>query len=72
MTKDLWDGELYGPIETRRIQPYEARKTYICPGCQQDIPQGMGHLVAVPQDAPDLRRHWHHQCWQRRTPQRLN
>ena len=70
MTKDLWDGELYGVIETRRVQPYEALKAYICPGCNQDIPSGTGHLVAVPQDAPDLRRHWHHPCWQRRTSQR--
>ena len=69
MSKDMWDGRLYGPIETRRIQPYEALKTYLCPGCQQDIPKGMGHVVAVPTDAPDLRRHWHHQCWQRRTSQ---
>jgi hypothetical protein len=70
VTKDLWDGELYGTIETRRVQPYEALKSYICPGCNQEIPSGAGHLVAVPQDAPDLRRHWHHPCWQRRTTRR--
>ena len=27
---------------------------------------GAGHTVTVPKDAPDLRRHWHHVCWQRR------
>jgi hypothetical protein len=70
VTKDLWDGELYGAIETRRVQPYEALKSYICPGCNQEIPAGTGHLVAVPQDAPDLRRHWHHPCWQRRATRR--
>lgn len=64
--KDIWNGELYGPIQVRRIQPYEANKGYLCPGCQQQIPIGMGHVVTVPTDAPDLRRHWHHQCWQRR------
>ena len=52
--------------EVRRVQPYEATKAYICPGCNRDIPAGMGHLVAVPIDAPDLRRHWHHGCWSRR------
>ena len=60
----IWSG-LYGPVEVRRIQPYQALKTYICPGCQQEIPKGMGHNVAVPQDAPDLRRHWHYACWDR-------
>jgi len=38
----------------------------VCPGCNQEIPVGMGHTVAVPREAPDLRRHWHHACWQRR------
>lgn len=53
-------------LEVRRVQPYEARKTYVCPGCQRDIPPGTGHIVAVPRLAPDLRRHWHHGCWQGR------
>lgn len=61
----IWDG-LYGPVEVRRIQPYEAAKAYQCPGCHNEIPVGMGHVVAVPRDAPDLRRHWHAACWQRR------
>ena len=60
----IWSG-LYGTVEVRRIQPYQALKTYICPGCHQEIPAGMGHNVAVPHDAPDLRRHWHYACWDR-------
>jgi hypothetical protein len=52
-----------GPLEVRRIQPYEARKRYLCPGCNRDIPEGTGHYVVVPADAPDLRRHWHRGCW---------
>jgi hypothetical protein len=54
-------------VEVRRIQPYQARKHYICPGCNQDIPPGVGHVVAVPLQAPDLRRHWHSGCWANRT-----
>jgi hypothetical protein len=50
-------------LEVRRIQPYQAAKDYLCPGCEQMIPAGTGHLVVVPLDAPDLRRHWHHGCW---------
>jgi hypothetical protein len=61
----MWDG-LYGTVEVRRVQPYEARKEYVCPGCHRTIPIGVGHLVCVPHDAPDLRRHWHKGCWERR------
>ncbi len=50
-------------VEVRRVQPYEASKGYVCPGCNRDIPAGTGHLVVVPIAAPDLRRHWHRGCW---------
>ena len=53
--------------ETRYLQPYQATKTYLCPGCNRDIPPGTGHIVAVPPDEPDLRRHWHRGCWNNRT-----
>jgi hypothetical protein len=56
--------------EVRFIQPYQARKTYLCPGCNQDIRPGTGHLVVVPRDAPDLRRHWHRGCWVNRDRRR--
>lgn len=61
-------------VEVRRIQPFQATKTYLCPGCNQDIGPGTGHLVVVPLEAPDLRRHWHQPCWahrDRRHPGRL-
>ena len=45
------------------IQPYQARKAYACPGCETVIPPGMGHVVVVPTETPDLRRHWHRGCW---------
>ena len=51
--------------EVRRIQPYEAVKTYRCPGCDHEIRVGEGHVVVVPRLAPDDRRHWHHACWAR-------
>ena len=53
-------------FEVRRVQPYEALKTYLCPGCNRDLPPGLGHMVAIPVDSPDLRRHWHYGCWQAR------
>ncbi len=60
--------EILGDLEERFIQPYQTTKTYICPGCNRDIPPGLGHIVIVPVDAPDLRRHWHRGCWTRRRP----
>ena len=45
------------------VQPYQARKEYLCPGCSNTIPVGTYHVVVVPEDAPDLRRHWHRGCW---------
>lgn len=56
--------------EVRRVQPYQARKAYLCPGCNQDIAEGLGHLVVVPRTAPELRRHWHHSCWTHRRHRR--
>ena len=57
-------------LEVRRVQPYEARKRYVCPGCNRDIDTGTGHVVVVPRPAPDLRRHWHHGCWSNRARRR--
>jgi len=52
-----------GAAEVRRVSPAQATKTYLCPGCQQQISVGTAHVVIVPLDAPDLRRHWHASCW---------
>lgn len=60
---DMWDDD---QCDVRFIQPYQATKTYICPGCNRDIPPGTGHMVAVPHEAADLRRHWHRGCWEAR------
>lgn len=57
------DPEMLGDLEVRFIQPYQATKAYTCPGCHREIPQGLGHMVVVPVEAPDLRRHWHRGCW---------
>lgn len=51
--------------ELRRVQPYQARKEYVCPGCNQEVRAGTGHVVLVPVSEPDLRRHWHSPCYER-------
>jgi len=42
-----------------------AGRHYRCPGCDQEIPPGVGHVVAWPSHGAgvDDRRHWHRACW---------
>ena len=59
-----------GVAEIRSVPSYQATKTYICPGCSQEIRPKTGHLVIVPlSDAAD-RRHWHRPCWESRDRRR--
>jgi hypothetical protein len=57
-------------VEVRAVQPYQATKTYLCPGCDHDIVAGTAHVVVVPTSDPDLRRHWHRGCWDARSTRR--
>lgn len=57
----------------RSIPGASAGKTYRCPGCSQEIPVGLAHVVVWPAEPSwhvssglDERRHWHTSCWQRR------
>jgi hypothetical protein len=53
----------------RTIPGDSSEKTYRCPGCDQEIPPGVAHVVAWPADGRgDLtdRRHWHAACWRAR------
>jgi hypothetical protein len=50
-------------------------KAYRCPGCDQEVPAGVPHVVAWPADAlsgqgADERRHWHTPCWSARSRRR--
>jgi hypothetical protein len=60
------DPEHLGELEVRFLHPFQATKRYVCPGCTHEIRPGTGHVVVVPVEAPDLRRHWHKPCWERR------
>ena len=57
----------------RSVAPASAMKAYRCPGCQQEVPAGTGHLVVWSADAiggfGDVsdRRHWHTGCWRARS-----
>ena len=39
------------------------QKSYRCPGCDHMVREGTWHLVVVPKDDVDSRRHWHTECW---------
>jgi hypothetical protein len=54
-----------GPYETRFVQPYEALKEYRCPACDHPIPERTHHIVVIPTEEPEARRHWHRACWDR-------
>lgn len=53
----------------RPVGAQGAKKYYTCPGCNQNIPPGVAHVVAWPKEwgqGADDRRHWHRGCWDRR------
>lgn len=57
------------PYLVRQMGASAATKFYVCPGCNQNIPPGLAHVVAWPRDSVrggEDRRHWHRPCWQRR------
>ena len=60
---DDLDARMLGSLSVRRVQPYEAVKSYRCPGCGRELPAGTGHYIVIPDGYPDLRRHWHRGCW---------
>ncbi|MGH8872300.1 MAG: hypothetical protein ACRDWS_10015 [Acidimicrobiia bacterium] len=63
-------GDLLG-VTVTPVQPYAARKEYVCPGCEMTILPGTFHMVVVPDEEPDLRRHWHHGCWHKEMRRRF-
>jgi hypothetical protein len=66
MSGHRWTDD-FSDVDVRHVQPYQAEKTYRCPGCDHEIRPGEGHEVVVPRNDPDARRHWHSGCWFRAT-----
>lgn len=57
----------------RSVPGSSSAKHYRCPGCDQLIPPGTGHLVTWPADELGSvadRRHWHTGCWAARDRRR--
>lgn len=66
-----------GAWTVRTVGAAAATKSYLCPGCRQEIPVGTAHLVTWQQDsllgeqaALEARRHWHTGCWRARDRRR--
>ncbi|MFV0127736.1 ATP/GTP-binding protein [Streptomyces sp. HMX112] len=59
---ESWQGE---PWSVRNVAGAGAAgKRYRCPGCDQEIPPGLAHVVAWPEfGGVEDRRHWHKACW---------
>lgn len=55
----------WAQVDGHSVRQVSADKEYRCPGCQQLVRSGVPHLVVVPEDELDLRRHWHTECWRR-------
>ena len=47
-------------FDVRRVS---SDKPYVCPGCERVVHPRTWHLVVVPQDEAEARRHWHEGCW---------
>jgi hypothetical protein len=52
------------------VRAVTGQKSYICPGCNQDIRPGVPHLVVMIEGDVEGRRHWHTPCWQRELTRR--
>ncbi|QVQ54835.1 hypothetical protein J4H86_11260 [Spiractinospora alimapuensis] len=56
-----------GDWAVRSVSATAATKAYWCPGCGQQIPPGMPHVVAWRAGGQgEDRRHWHSSCWSKR------
>ncbi|NHN56345.1 hypothetical protein G9U51_11210 [Calidifontibacter sp. DB0510] len=50
----------------RPVRGNDSGRVYVCPGCSQQLPASIAHVVVWPAeglgDVSD-RRHWHTTCW---------
>ena len=56
---------LWAQVDGYAVRVVFGQKGYRCPGCDQTIRHGSQHLVVVPDEDADARRHWHTECWRR-------
>lgn len=57
----------------RQVRANDSGRSYLCPGCQQQVSAGTPHVVAWPTGSMqelENRRHWHAACWSARERRR--
>ena len=55
----------WAQTDEEEVRIAHGQKIYRCPGCDHEISGGKQHLVVVPRDAAEDRRHWHTECWRK-------
>lgn len=70
ITEVSYAGQLWA---VRQVRPNDSGRSYLCPGCQQQVSAGTAHTVAWPVESMQElanRRHWHTVCWRARERRR--
>lgn len=57
------EAPLWALVPWAEVRRVASEKAYRCPGCDHEIRPPVRHLVVVPLEDPDARRHWHEGCW---------
>lgn len=60
-------------LAARHVRGNDSGRSYLCPGCQQDVSAATPHTVAWPTSSMhgvENRRHWHTACWNARDRRR--
>ena len=57
------DAPTWAQVPGYEVRNVGGQKPYRCPGCDHEVRAGIWHLVVVPSDDVDARRHWHTECW---------
>lgn len=57
------DAPTWAQVPGYEVRGVGGQKPYRCPGCDHEVRAGIWHLVVVPAEDVDARRHWHTECW---------
>lgn len=60
-----WLAPRWAQVEGFIVREITNQKTYVCPGCNGQVPAGIPHLVVMDEYDEEDRRHWHTSCWRR-------
>lgn len=70
MQEVRWAGQVFAH---RQVRGNDSGRSFVCPGCQQQVGAHQPHTVAWPvggMQEIENRRHWHTVCWNARERRR--